>query len=92
MSIADLLVRMDCFDKKLDRLLQLLSPVAVAKSHYTVEEAARLLDKSDYTVREYCRLGDILAVKTNLGCGQHRQWRIAAAELHRFMQEGKRRV
>jgi hypothetical protein len=85
MTLEDVMAKLEAIERKIALPVQ-------QKTYYTIAEAAALLHKTEYTVREYCRLGAMLATKTNLGCGQHRQWRIAATELERFQQAGKRRA
>lgn len=84
MTIEDVMAKLEAIEQQIAAYLR-------PKAHYTIAEAAVLLHKTEYTVREYCRLGALQATKTNLGCGQHRQWRITAEELARFQQLGKLR-
>lgn len=60
----------------------------VEKEYYTTKEAATLLNKKPYTVREWCRLGRISAEKSHSGRGLDEEWRISSEELTRFQNEG----
>src|SRR4051812_41982331 len=55
---------------------------------YSVEEAAGLLDKRPYTVREWCRHGQINAVKRSERRGGAALWSISAEEVERYTNEG----
>lgn len=61
---------------------------APVKECYTTAEAARLLGKRPYTVREWCRLKRVRAEKTWAGRGQDDEWRISHEELLRIQNEG----
>jgi excisionase family DNA binding protein len=60
----------------------------MVKAWYTTHEAAQLLGKSEYTIREWCRLGRIHGEKKGSGRGKYRSWVIAHEELQRFQREG----
>jgi excisionase family DNA binding protein len=60
----------------------------VRKEAYTTEEAAAILNRSDITVREWCRHGRVRATKRATGRGRHHQWQISHAELVRIQNEG----
>ena len=55
---------------------------------YSVEEFARIVGRSVFTCREWCRRGRIIASKKNSGRGAHAAWVISHAELLRFQREG----
>jgi excisionase family DNA binding protein len=59
-----------------------------AKDWYTTEEAAKALGKSEYTVREWCRLGRVRAEKKGSGRGKYQSWVISHDELLRIQREG----
>ena len=59
------------------------------RTSYTVEEVAGLLGREPYTVREWCRLGRINALKAKgERCGPHEPWRITSAEVIRIKNDG----
>jgi transposase len=57
---------------------------------HSVEQFARLVGRSEFTVREWARKGRILAVKKGSGRGAHQAWAISHDELLRFQREGLR--
>ncbi|WP_435018242.1 helix-turn-helix domain-containing protein [Tundrisphaera sp. TA3] len=61
---------------------------ASARRSYSVEEVAEILDKSPYTVREWCRHGRIHATKRQEKRGGVELWSIPAEEFARYQDEG----
>ena len=59
-----------------------------SKDWYTVAEAAELLGKASFTVREYCRNYRLRAEKRERGRGRTTEWVISAEEIQRYMNEG----
>lgn len=55
---------------------------------YSVEQFSRIVGRSDFTVREWCRLGRIWAQKKLNGRGAHSSWAISHEELQRYQREG----
>lgn len=80
----------ELFDRlaRIEAAVQLLVREKTVKEWYSTAEVAALLGRSDYTVREWCRLGRVRASKTAHARGTHPEWRIAHAELHRLRNEG----
>lgn len=66
-----------------DAIGQLLHQKA-GKEWYTTAEVAEIVAKSDYTVREYCRKGQIKAEKAPNGRG----WLVSHGELERLRNFG----
>lgn len=60
----------------------------MVKDWYTTAEAARLLDRSEWTVREWCRLGRVRADKRPCGRGNAQEWIVSHEELERIRNEG----
>jgi hypothetical protein len=58
------------------------------KDWYRTEELAQLLNKAEFTVREWCRHGRVNAQKQGSGRGKHQAWVIAHEELLRIEKEG----
>jgi excisionase family DNA binding protein len=58
------------------------------RTWFSIEEAAELLGKSPYTVREWCRAGRINARKTGEKRGSAEVWRISAQEMTRLREDG----
>lgn len=80
-------------DERLSRIENLLLDLlARPQPHewYAVEEFARLVGRSAFTCREWCRLGRITAVKKASGRGAHAGWAVSHAELERYRRDGLR--
>ena len=76
---------------RLDRIensLQRLATERLIKEYYSTSEIARLVKRSEFTVREWCRLGRIAAEKRACGRGRSQEWMIPHDELMRFQCEG----
>ena len=74
--------------ERIETLLQSLLQERAIKEWYTTAEIAKLLGKSEYTVREWCRLGRIHASKRQYARGAYPEWRISHEELTRIKNEG----
>jgi hypothetical protein len=77
--------------ERLDRIEALLAALVdrqAVREWYTTEEAARVLGKAEFTVREWCRLGRVRAAKKRSGRGKHPCWVIAHEEILRVQREG----
>jgi hypothetical protein len=55
---------------------------------YSVEEFSRIVGRSEFTCREWCRLGRIIASKKNSGRGAYAAWVVSHSELQRYQREG----
>ncbi len=84
MNEEELVGRLDRIEGLLESLLQRDQ----IRDWYTTEQFAQLVGKSEYTVREWCRLGRIRAEKKGSGRGKHQSWVISHEELQRFQREG----
>ena len=58
------------------------------KEWFTVAEAAQLLGKQPFTIREWCRLHRIEAKKRKCGRGRTSEWVISSEEIERYLNEG----
>jgi hypothetical protein len=74
--------------EKIECMLLVLVERQQAKEWYSVEEFARIVGRSEFTCREYCRHGRIRAEKKESGRGAYASWAISHAELLRFQREG----
>lgn len=77
--------------ERLDRiedLLRRLTQERVAQKSYSTADVAKLLDKSEFTVREWCRHQRIHAEKRPCGRGNSQEWMISHEELLRIQAEG----
>ena len=69
---------------RIESLLQDLLQQRIAKEWYTTSEVGQLLDRAEYTVREWCRERKVQARKTPNGRG----WLISHDELQRLRNHG----
>lgn len=76
--------RLDRIEDALQRLLQ----DRVVQKFYSTGDLAKLLNKAEFTVREWCRLGRIRAEKRPCGRGSSQEWMISHSELERIRAEG----
>ncbi|HEV8058719.1 MAG TPA: helix-turn-helix domain-containing protein [Gemmataceae bacterium] len=77
--------------ERLDRIEEALRDLArlrQEKEWYTTAEAADIVGRAEYTVREWARQGRIRAEKKGSGRGKYQSWVISRAELLRFQREG----
>ena len=81
-TMQDVLEILARIEKQQQEILSRLTPKA-SRKYLTVEEAAGRLDRSAWTVRQLCNLGQIRAVK-----GEDKTWRIPADEVARLEEEG----
>ena len=77
---------------RIEAVLQTLVREKAVKDWYSTSEVAALVDKAEYTVREWCRQKRLLASKKPYTRGAHPEWLIGHTELVRFRNEGLRRV
>jgi hypothetical protein len=74
--------------EKIEALLVVLVERQMVKEFYEIEEFARLVGKSCFTCREWCRLGRIRADKKLSGRGAYARWVVPHTELLRYQKEG----
>jgi hypothetical protein len=74
--------------EKIESMLLVLVERQKVKDYYEVEEFAKLVGKSCFTCREWCRLGRIRADKKLSGRGAYARWVVPHAELLRYQKEG----
>jgi len=74
--------------ENIERLLAQLVTKTLVKSWYTVEEFATLVGRSNFTCREWCRLGRIHAEKSMTQSGATTTWTISQEEYLRYQREG----
>ena len=76
--------------ERIESMLAVLMGGQQVREWYSVEEFARLVARSEFTCREWCRRGRILARKKESGRGAHASWAISQEEFERFQREGLR--
>jgi hypothetical protein len=77
--------------RRLDRIESALAELLLqrkVKEWYSTAELAEILDRADYTVREWCRQGRIRAKKKPCGRGKGGEWLVSFEELTRLKNEG----
>ncbi len=74
--------------ERIETMLVALVERHSAREWYSVEQFSRLVGRSEFTVREWCRLGRIQARKKLNGRGAHSSWAISHEELQRHQREG----
>jgi hypothetical protein len=73
---------------KLEALLGELLRQRTVRDWYSTDEAAGILGKARFTVREWCRHGRVYCRKKKNGRGKHQSWVISHEELLRIQREG----
>jgi len=88
MSQDEISIVLSRIDARMTELRDLLVTQRTVKDWYTTAEAAELLGKAEFTVREWCRHGRVRAQKQRSGRGKYPTWVISHEELLRFQREG----
>jgi len=74
--------------EKIESMLVSLVGQQTIREWYSVEQFAEIVGKSEFTVREWARLGRIHAKKQKSGRGAYACWTISHDELMRHQREG----
>ena len=74
--------------ENIEAMLNVLVGRQQLREWYSVEEFARIVGRAEFTCREWCRGGRILAQKKDSGRGAHACWVISHTELLRYQREG----
>ena len=80
--------RLACVESTLAEIKGAVQAPHDEKQWYTTAEAAEVLDRAFFTVREWCRHGRIHAEKRACGRGLAKEWCISSTELQRIRNEG----
>jgi transposase len=83
-QMNEVLRRLDTIEATLTALVERQA----VKEWYIPEEAAKLLGKAKFTVREWCRHGRVHCQKKKSGRGKHQAWVISHEEILRIEREG----
>jgi len=83
-GIHQVLERLEQIEATLSQLVERRT----IKESYSPAEVAQILDKKPYTVREWCRLRRINAVKRPCGRGASEEWEISHEEVERIKAHG----
>lgn len=81
---ADVMDRLERIEKLLSQIIE----KPTQRDYYSTSEVAEILGKAEFTVREWCRLGRIMAEKRRTGRGRSKEWMISHEELNRIRNEG----
>lgn len=73
---------------RIESMLTSLVDQQTIREWYSTLQVAQRLGKSEFTVREWARLGRIRAVKRKSGRGAYASWAISHDELLRLEREG----
>src|SRR5947209_12460192 len=73
-AVISLLSRID---ERITELRDLVVQQRMIQDKYSTAEAAKGLGKSEFTVREWCRLGRVRAEKRPCGRGHSQEWSIS---------------
>ncbi len=74
--------------ERIEETIRLLAQQKVVQEFYSTGDVAQILGKAEFTVREWCRLGRIHAVKRPCGRGNSKEWMISLEELQRIQSQG----
>ena len=83
-QLCEVLDRLRAIEETLRQLVER----QVVRDWYTTEQFAKLVEKAEFTVREWCRHGRLVAVKRLSGRGAFFSWVISHQELLRYQREG----
>jgi hypothetical protein len=72
----------------IEAMLVILVDRQKLKDFYEIEEFAKIVGKTCFTCREWCRLGRIRADKKLSGRGAYARWVVSHTELLRYQKEG----
>ena len=73
---------------RIEEAIRLLLQERVVRKFYSTADAAKILGKAEFTVREWCRHCRIRAEKRPCGRGNSKEWMISHEELERVQAEG----
>jgi hypothetical protein len=81
---ADLRTLLDRIETKLDQIINRHQ----IQDYYSTSDIAEILKRSEFTVRQWCRLRRVHAEKRPCGRGRSQEWMISHSELQRIQSEG----
>jgi DNA-directed RNA polymerase specialized sigma24 family protein len=81
---ADLRTLLDRIETKLDQIINRHQ----IQDYYSTSDIAEILKRSEFTVRQWCRLRRVHAEKRLCGRGRSQEWMISHSELQRIQSEG----
>lgn len=81
---SDLQTRLERIETKLDQIIDQRK----VQDYYSTADVAEILKRSNFTVRQWCRLRRVHAEKRPCGRGNSQEWMISHTELQRIQSEG----
>ena len=81
---ADLRTLLDRIETRLDQIINRHQ----IQDYYSTSDIAEILKRSEFTVRQWCRLRRVHAEKRPCGRGRSQEWMISHSELQRIQSEG----
>jgi hypothetical protein len=85
---SEIVSKLEQIDRRIGELRDLLLDQRTVKDFYTTHEIAKVVGKAEFTVREWCRLGRVVASKRACGRGKFQEWIVSHEELTRLRNEG----
>ena len=73
---------------RIEEALRVLLQDRIPRKFYSTADLAKILNKAEFTVREWCRHQRIRAEKRPCGRGNSKEWMISHEELERVQAEG----
>lgn len=86
--LAMLQQRLEIIETTVKNIEALLQDQRTVKEWYSITDAAKLLNKAEFTVREWCRLGRVNAHKRPCGRGRSQEWIVSHTEIERIRNKG----
>jgi DNA-directed RNA polymerase specialized sigma24 family protein len=84
LTVREVIERLDRIEATLTQLVEQRR----VKDFYSTAEAAAILGKAEFTVREWMRLGRVRGQKQATGRGKSKEWVLSHSELVRIQNEG----
>ena len=87
-DITELLQKLDNRLARIESKLDEEQQPKITKEWFSIAEAAEILGRAPFTVREWARLGRINAAKRESGRSRASEWVVAREEIERIANEG----
>ena len=87
-DITELLQKLDNRLARIESKLDEEQQPKITKEWFSIAEAAEILGRAPFTVREWARLGRINAAKRESGRRRASEWVVAREEIERIANEG----
>jgi len=87
-DVSDILSQLNNRLSRIEVAIDGLREPSFSKEWYTISEAADILGRAAFTVREWARLDRINALKRPSGRGTASEWMISRKEMERIQNKG----